>query len=68
MTHKAINLPVLYGCNTWSLKPREEHGLRVFVNRVLRRIFGYKRKWQEAGEHCVMRSFISCTLHQILLG
>jgi hypothetical protein len=30
-------------CETWSLTLREEHGLRVFVNRVLRRIFGPKR-------------------------
>jgi hypothetical protein len=28
---------------TWSLKLREEHGLRVLENRVLRRIFGPKR-------------------------
>jgi hypothetical protein len=33
----------LYGCETWSLKLREEHRLRVFENRVLRRIFGPKR-------------------------
>jgi hypothetical protein len=26
------------------------------------------RKWQEAAEHCIMRSFITCTLRQILLG
>jgi hypothetical protein len=26
------------------------------------------RKWREAGEDCIMRSFITCTLHQILLG
>jgi hypothetical protein len=31
---------VLYGCETWSLTVREEHKLRVFENRVLRRIFG----------------------------
>jgi hypothetical protein len=31
---------VLYGCETWSLTLREEHRLRVFENRVLRRIFG----------------------------
>jgi hypothetical protein len=30
---------VLYGCETWSLTLREEHILRVFENRVLRRIF-----------------------------
>jgi hypothetical protein len=34
---------VLYGCETWSLTLREEHRLRVFENRVLRRIFGTKR-------------------------
>jgi hypothetical protein len=34
---------VLYGCETWSLTLREEHRLKVFENRVLRRIFGPKR-------------------------
>jgi hypothetical protein len=34
----------LYGCETWSLTLREEHRLRVFENRVLRRIFGPKRE------------------------
>jgi hypothetical protein len=34
---------VLYGCGTWSLTLREEYRLRVFENRVLRRIFGLKR-------------------------
>jgi hypothetical protein len=34
---------VLYGCETWSLTLREGHRLRVFKNRVLRRIFGPKR-------------------------
>jgi hypothetical protein len=39
-----IILPVvLYGCETWSLTLSEEHGLGVFENRVLRRIFGPKR-------------------------
>jgi hypothetical protein len=33
----------LYRCETWSLTLREEHRLRVFENRVLRRIFGRKR-------------------------
>jgi hypothetical protein len=38
--NKTIILPVvLYGCETWSLTLREEHRLRVFENRVLRRIF-----------------------------
>jgi len=34
---------VLYGCATWSLTLREERRLRVFKNRVLRRIFEPKR-------------------------
>jgi hypothetical protein len=33
----------LYGCETWSLTLREECRLRVFENKVLRRIFGHKR-------------------------
>jgi hypothetical protein len=34
---------VLCGCETWSLTLTEEHRLRVFENRVLRRIFGPRR-------------------------
>jgi hypothetical protein len=34
---------VLCECETWSLTLREEHRLRVFENRVLRRIFGLRR-------------------------
>jgi hypothetical protein len=41
---KLILIVVLYGCETWSLTLREEHRLRVFENRVLRRIFGPKRE------------------------
>ena len=33
----------LYGCETWSLTLREERRLRVFENRVFRRIFGPRR-------------------------
>ena len=36
-------LVVLYGCETWLLTLRKVHRLRVFENRVLRRIFGPKR-------------------------
>jgi hypothetical protein len=51
--YKTIILPVvLYGCETWSLTLREEHRLRAFENRVLRRIFGSMRdevtgKWRK---------------------
>jgi hypothetical protein len=42
--YKTIILPViLYVCETWSLTLREEHRLRVFENKVLRRIFEPKR-------------------------
>jgi hypothetical protein len=42
--YKAIILPVvLYGCETWSMTLRELYRLKVFQNRVLRRIFGPKR-------------------------
>jgi hypothetical protein len=40
---------LLYECETWSLTLREEHRLRVFEKRVLRRIFGPKRG-EETGE------------------
>jgi hypothetical protein len=33
---------VLYGCETWSLTVTEEHRLRVFENRALRKMFGPK--------------------------
>ena len=37
--HRTVILPiVLYGCDAWSLTLREEHKLRVFENRVLRKI------------------------------
>jgi hypothetical protein len=42
--YRTIILPViLYGCESWSLILREECWLRLFDNRVLRRIFGPKR-------------------------
>jgi hypothetical protein len=41
---------VFYECETWSLTVREEHRLRVFQKRVLRRMFGpIGKKWWEAG-------------------
>jgi hypothetical protein len=43
--YKTVILPaVLYGCETWSLTLKEEQGLRVFENRVLRKMFGPKRE------------------------
>ena len=43
--YRTIILPVVYyGCETWSLTLREERKLRVFESRVLRRIFGPRRR------------------------
>jgi hypothetical protein len=41
--YKTIIVPVLYGYESWSFTLREEQILRVFKNRVLRRVFGPKR-------------------------
>jgi transcription termination factor 2 len=59
---------VLYGCETWSLTVREEHKLRVFENRVLRRIFrprrdgvtgGWRKLYNEELHNlCSLRSII----------
>jgi hypothetical protein len=59
--YRNVILPVvLYGCETWSLTLGEEHRLRVFENRVLRKM--------DHGENCIMTSFMTCILRQILLG
>jgi hypothetical protein len=64
--YKTIILPaVLYGCETWSLTLMEEHILRVFENRVVRRISGPKTD-EVIGEW--RRSSIICTHSQISLG
>jgi hypothetical protein len=43
--YKTVILPVvLYGCETCSLTLGEEHRLRIFENRMLRKIFGSKRE------------------------
>jgi hypothetical protein len=63
------NFPVvLYGCETWSLTLRQEHRLRVFENKVLRRIFGSKRDEVTGGwRNCITRSFVIYTLRQVYL-
>jgi hypothetical protein len=57
---------VLYGCETWHLTLREKHRLKVFENRVLRRIFEPKRDegiggWKKPHNE----GFITCTFRQI---
>jgi hypothetical protein len=65
--YKTIILPVvLYRCEIWSLILREEHRLRLFENRLLRRLLGLKMdEIIEAGENCTARRFITCTLNKI---
>jgi hypothetical protein len=67
--YKTIILPVmLYGCETWSLMLRE-HRLRVFENRVLRRIFGPKRDKVTGGWRKLHNEeLMVCTLRPVLLG
>ena len=68
--YKTIILPiVLYGCGTWSLTLREERRLRVFENRVLRRVFGPKRDEVTGnGRNYIMMSLMVCAAHRILCG
>jgi hypothetical protein len=66
----AMILPVVvYGCETWSVTLREERRLRVFDNRVLRKIFGPKRdgvtgEWRKLHNE----GFMFCAAHQIIFG
>jgi hypothetical protein len=59
--YRTIILPVvLCGCEIWSLTLREERRLRVFENRVLRRVFGPKRgevtgEWRKL--HCILTQY-----------
>jgi len=58
---------VLYGCVTWLLTLREERRLRVFDNRVLRRIFGPRRdELTRELRKLHMRNLMICTVHPIL--
>ena len=60
---------VLYGCETWSLKLREEPRLRVTENRVMGRIFGPKRD-EVTGQWRKLHNLelIIHTPHTILIG
>ena len=60
-----IKMPVvLYGCETWSLTLREERRLRVFENRVLRRVFGPKRG-EVTGEWRKLHNEELCDLYSL---
>ena len=59
--YKTIILSVvLYGCETWSLTLREERRLRIFENRIVRRILGPKK-----GEKGERRRFHNEELHSL---
>jgi hypothetical protein len=62
MLHSVSNFDGLFGTLMG------QYRLRVFENRVLRRIIGLKRKRQEVGEKYITRRCTICTLRQILLG
>jgi hypothetical protein len=62
LIHKTVTLAlVLCGCKTSSLTPREEHRLRMYEHRMLRRIFGLKRE-EVAGD---WRSLHNKELHNL---
>jgi hypothetical protein len=58
---KLISSVVLYGCGTWSLTLGEEHRLRDFEKRVLKKIFGPKR------EDVSWRKLHNDELHSLIL-
>jgi hypothetical protein len=50
-----------------SLTITGDHRLRLFENRVLRGMCGHKvEEVTGVAENCIMRSFITCTIYQIL--
>ena len=58
-------LIVLYGCEAWSMTMREEYRLRVFENRVLRRIYGSSRdevtgEWRKLHNEELFTQYCSC--------
>jgi hypothetical protein len=57
----------LCGCKTRSLTLREEHRLKVFEKRVLRRTCGPKRD-DRGGECYIIRSLMICTTRKIFKG
>jgi hypothetical protein len=70
--YRTIILPVvLYGCETWSLTLKEEPRIRVFENRVLRRIFGSKRdeatgEWRKLHNEELHDLYSSPTIVQVI--
>jgi hypothetical protein len=67
--YKSIILPVvLYGHESWSLTLRKENRWGCLRRGCWGEYFDQRgMKWRETGEEYIMRSFITCTLHQIWL-
>jgi hypothetical protein len=67
---KRVILPVvLCGCENWSVTVSEERTVRVFENRALRGILGFKLdEVKGSGENYRMSSLMICTAHTILFG
>jgi hypothetical protein len=61
--HRTITFPGdFYGCETWTFTLRVERRLRVFENRVLRKVLGQRgTRQQGSGENYVMRGLMICT-------
>jgi len=72
--HRTVILPVvLYGCKTWSLTMKDEHGLRLSENRVLRRIFGPKRdevtrEWRKLHKEGLYELYSSTNIIRVSLS
>ena len=63
---------VLYGCEIWSLTLKEERRLRMFENRVLRRIFGPKKdevteEWRKLHNEKLYYLYFSPKIVRVLL-
>ena len=63
----------MYGCETWSLTLREEHRLRLFESRVLRRIFGPKRdgvteEWRKLHNVLLTQYFVGDKIEKNEMG
>jgi len=60
---------VLYGCETWSLPLKQERRLRLYENRMVRRILGLEGRGNRGVEkNYITRIFMICTDHQTLFG
>ena len=69
--YKIIILPIVqYGCEAWSLTLREERRLRVFENRILRRVFGPNKdengEWRRLNNEELHSSFHSPNIVRVI--